>query len=105
MNQQHQLDGLLEKSLQQFEAAAQKIAVDFIQDAKFRQEYMRQIAEVPKLVRAEVAAGRVGLEEGVRFAQTLRNQIMKETLAQQRRLALSRWPSATRRRGFLSDFC
>ncbi|WP_143188415.1 hypothetical protein [Burkholderia ubonensis] len=81
VNQQHQLDGLLEKSLQQFEAAAQKIAIDFIQDAKFRQEYMRQIAEVPKLVRAEVAAGRVGLEEGVRFAQTLRNQIMKETRA------------------------
>ncbi|MBK5122070.1 hypothetical protein IQ288_19540 [Burkholderia sp. R-69980] len=76
VNQQHQLDGLLDKALQQFQATAQKIAVDFIHDARTRQEYMRQIGEIPKLVRGEVASGRVGLEEGVRFAQTVRNQVM-----------------------------
>ena len=81
VNQQHQLDGLLDKALKQFQDAAQKIAVNFIQDAGTRQEYMRQIGEIPKLVRAEVSSGRVGLEEGVRFAQTMRNQIMMEARA------------------------
>jgi hypothetical protein len=81
VNQQHQLNSALDKSFQQFEAVAQKIAIDFIQDAQTRQEYLRQIKEVPKLVCAEVSAGRVGLEEAVRFAQTLRNQIMKEARA------------------------
>ncbi len=81
VNQQHQLDGLLDKALQQFQATAQKIAVDFIHDARTRQEYMRQIGEIPKLVRGEVASGRVGLEEGVRFAQTMRNQVMLEARA------------------------
>jgi len=81
VNQQHQLDGLLDKALQQFQVAAQKIAVNFIQDAGTRKEYMRQIGEIPKVVRAEVSSGRVGLAEGVRFAQTLRNQIMMEARA------------------------
>jgi hypothetical protein len=81
VNQQHQLDGLLDKSLQQFEAAAQKVAIDLIHDAQTRQEYMRQISEIPKLVRTEVASGHVGLEEAVRFAQTMRNQVMKEARA------------------------
>ncbi|WP_434716070.1 hypothetical protein [Paraburkholderia sp. A3RO-2L] len=81
VNQEHQLDGLLEKALQKFQQTAQQIAVSFIQDAQVRQEYMRQIGEIPKLVREEVAAGRVGLAEGVRFAQTMRNQVMMEARA------------------------
>ncbi|GJH27478.1 hypothetical protein [Caballeronia novacaledonica] len=81
INQEHELDGLLEKALQKFQETAQQIAVSFIQDAKTRQEYMRQIGEIPKVVRAEVSSGRVGLAEGVRFAQTMRNQIMKEARA------------------------
>jgi hypothetical protein len=81
VNQEHQLEGLLDAALKKFQEAAQQIAVSFIQDARTRQEYMRQIGEVPKVVRAEVSSGRVGLAEGVRFAQTMRNQIMMEARA------------------------
>jgi hypothetical protein len=81
VKQEHKLDGLLDKALTQFEGAAQKIAVDFIRDAAVRREYMRQIVEISKLVRSEVTSGRVGVAEGVRFAQTLLNQIMMETRA------------------------
>ncbi|PAK13858.1 hypothetical protein [Burkholderia ubonensis] len=81
VNQEHQLEGLLEMALQKFQQTAQQIAVSFIQDARTRQEYMRQIEEIPKVVRAELSSGRVGLPEAVRFAQTIRNQIMKEARA------------------------
>lgn len=81
VNQEHQLEGLLEKALQKFTQTAQQIAVSFIQDANVRQEYMRQIGEIPKMVREEVSSGRVGLVEGVRFAQTMRNQVMMEARA------------------------
>ncbi|VVE88135.1 hypothetical protein [Pandoraea bronchicola] len=81
VNKEHEVPGILDTALSQFVATAQKIAIDFIQDAQARAEYMRQIGEIPKLVRAEVAAGRVGVAEGVVFAQTMRNQIMMETRA------------------------
>ncbi|WP_321817922.1 MULTISPECIES: hypothetical protein [unclassified Paraburkholderia] len=81
VNQQHKLDSLLEKALKEFESAAQYIAVSYIQDSSTRKEYLRQIGEIPKMVREEISAGHVGVEEGVRFAQMMRNQIMKETRA------------------------
>lgn len=81
VNQTHSLSGLLNAALQSFEASAQKIAIDSIQDNRARQEYIRHISEIPKLVRAEIDLGHVGLLEGVRFAQMLRNQVMQEARA------------------------
>jgi hypothetical protein len=81
VNQQHKLESLLDKALKEFESSAQLIAASFIQDNATRKEYLRQISEIPKMVREEISAGHVGVEEGVRFAQLMRNQIMKETRA------------------------
>lgn len=81
VNKEHEVPGILDTAPSTFVATAQKIAFDFIQDAQVRAEYMRQIDEIPKIVRSEVAAGRVGIVEGVVFAQTMRNQIMMETRA------------------------
>lgn len=81
VNQQHDLDGILQKALDAFEAAASRFATDCIKDAGARQSYMANIKRISQEVKAEVASGKATVKQGAEFCHQMRNKIMDETRA------------------------
>ncbi|MGE5385429.1 MAG: hypothetical protein ACM3SV_06005 [Betaproteobacteria bacterium] len=78
VNQRHELDGLLQKSIEAFEAAASRFATDCIKDANVRQAYMTNIKRISREVIAEVERGAITVKEGAEFCHQMRNKIMEE---------------------------
>lgn len=81
VNQRHDLDGPLQKSIEAFEAAASRFAADCIKDANVRQGYMTNIKRISSEVVAEVRRGAITTKEGAEFCNQMRNKIMEEARA------------------------
>lgn len=79
VNQQHDLEGILQKAIDSFEAAASRFATDCIKDASTRQAYMANIKRISQEVKAEVDNGKITVKQGAEFCQQIRNKIMDET--------------------------
>jgi hypothetical protein len=80
-NESHELDGVLQKYLEAYEAAAARFATDAITDAAARQNYQKNTKRLAEMVLEEVRSGKITAKEGMEFAQQMRNQIMAETRA------------------------
>ncbi|WP_206118767.1 hypothetical protein [Chromobacterium fluminis] len=78
VNQKHELESPLKKSLEALEASAARFAADAISDSKVRISYQNNIERMSKAVLEEVNAGRLTAKEGMEFASKMRNQIMVE---------------------------
>jgi hypothetical protein len=80
-NRDHDLDGVLQKAIDAFEAAAVRFSVDAISDAKVREAYQRNIKRLSDEVLATVKRGEMTVKEGMEFCQQMRNQIVMEARA------------------------
>lgn len=78
VNQRHELESPLKKSLDMLEAAAARFATDTINDAKVRSLYQGNIERMGQAVLEEVHAGRITAKEGMEFSIEMRNKIMME---------------------------
>lgn len=81
VNQHHNLDGVLQKAIEAFEAAASRFAADCIKDANARQAYMTNIKRISREVKAEVDRGKITVKDGAEFCHQMRNKIMNESRA------------------------
>ncbi|WP_325919763.1 hypothetical protein [Pseudomonas frederiksbergensis] len=71
-------DEVLEKALESFEGAALKFSSDFIDDAKQRDNYNRNVKRVRAEVLLQVRSGKVSVKEAAEFCYEMRNKIMAE---------------------------
>ncbi|WP_019101738.1 hypothetical protein, partial [Chromobacterium haemolyticum] len=78
VNQRHELESPLKKSLDMLEAAAARFATDAISDANVRASYQKNIQRMSQAVLDEVNAGTITAKEGMQFASKMRNKIMME---------------------------
>ncbi|WP_197083064.1 hypothetical protein [Chromobacterium sp. LK11] len=78
VNQRHELESPLKKSLDMLEAAAARFATDVIKDANVRISYQENIKRMAQTVLDEVNAGRVSAKDGMEFSYAMRNKIMAE---------------------------
>ena len=72
---------ILRDSLRALETTALNFGISLINDASVRENYVRKIHRMSREILRDVQAGRATPEEGARFAQQLRNQIMNEARA------------------------
>jgi polyhydroxyalkanoate synthesis regulator phasin len=77
-NRNHDLDSVLQKAIDSFEATALRFSVDAISDAKAREAYQRNSKRLSDEVLAAVKKGEMTVKEGAEFCQQMRNQIMEE---------------------------
>nr|AAT90779.1 hypothetical protein qs116 [uncultured proteobacterium QS1] len=71
-------DGVLERALESFEGAALKFSSGFINDAKQRDNYNRNVLRVKSDVLAQVKSGKISVREAAEFCYEARNKIMAE---------------------------
>jgi hypothetical protein len=78
----HSVDAeVLERALESFEGVAVKFSSDFIEDARQRDNYNRNVKRVKAEVLKQVANGSISAKEGAEFCYEMRNKIMTETRA------------------------
>lgn len=78
VNQRHELESPLKKSLDMLEAAAARFATDAIKDGNVRISYQSNIKRMAEAILDEVKAGRMTAKDGVEFSTMMRNKIMME---------------------------
>lgn len=78
VNQRHELESPLKKSLDMLEAAAARFATDAIKDGSVRISYQNNINRMAQAVLEEVNSGKLTAKEGMEFATAMRNKIMEE---------------------------
>ncbi|WP_199225836.1 hypothetical protein [Chromobacterium sp. Panama] len=78
VNQRHELESPLKKSIEALEAAAARFATDAISDGNVRVSYQKNIQRMSQAVLDEVDAGTITAKEGMQFASKMRNKIMME---------------------------
>jgi hypothetical protein len=78
----HSVDAeVLERALESFEGVAVKFSADFIDDAKQRDNYNRNVKRVKAEVLKQVESGSISAKAGAEFCYEVRNKIMAETRA------------------------
>ncbi|QRO33957.1 hypothetical protein [Chromobacterium violaceum] len=78
VNQKHEIESPLKKSLDALEAAAARFATDAINDSNVRTSYQNNITRMARTVLEEVSAGTMTAKEGMEFSSKMRNKIMME---------------------------
>ncbi|MEN6082905.1 hypothetical protein [Chromobacterium piscinae] len=78
VNQKHELDSPLVKSLDALKAVAARFSTDVISDASVRVSYQSNIGRMALAVLEKVNAGEMTAKEGMEFASEMRNKIMME---------------------------
>jgi hypothetical protein len=75
----HELKNPLHMAIEEFESAAMRFSLDFINDAKQRDIYQSRIKTMSTQVLSDVNAGNMSAAEGAAYCNEMRNQIMRES--------------------------